>query len=105
VNAGKLRHAVTVQSVTDGTGTRGAPTKTAATFATTWASIEPLSGAELWRAQQVSAEVTHRVLLRHLSGVTPKMRIKYGSRTLEVVSVLNLEERDRELELLCRELL
>jgi SPP1 family predicted phage head-tail adaptor len=65
--------------------------------------VEPLQGRELWTAKQVVAEVTHRIRFRHLSGVVPTQRVVFGSRTFEILSVINPEERNRELELLCKE--
>ena len=76
------------------------------TVATVWASVEPLSGRELWQAQQVVSEVTHRVRLRHNAypGLTPKHRFRVGgSRILGIAHCLNLEERNREWECLCAE--
>ena len=73
-------------------------------------SIEPLSGAELLRAQQTEPDVTHRVRMRFRRGLTPKHWIEYtdglssGKVTLGIVSVHDLNGRGRELELMCREL-
>jgi SPP1 family predicted phage head-tail adaptor len=73
---------------------------------TVWGSVEPLTGRELLLAQQVSAEVTIRVTIRYDSGntVTPQHRIIIGSRTLEIVYVGNPEERDKQLILMCKEI-
>lgn len=68
-----------------------------------WASIRPLSGRELWQAQQVQADVTHSVRLRYRSGVDATMELDLQGRRLRIVAVLNIEERNRTLELLCQE--
>lgn len=71
-----------------------------------WASIEPLRGEELYAAQQVQAEVTHKIRLRYstdVANLNPKDQVIYGLRTFEILAVLNLLERNRELELLCKE--
>jgi SPP1 family predicted phage head-tail adaptor len=72
-------------------------------FATAWASIEPLNGREFFAAQQVNAEVTARIRLRYLPGVTRQMQVKFGSRTFAIESVINVEERNRELQLMVKE--
>lgn len=72
---------------------------------TLWGSIEPLIGRELLQAQQVQAAVTHRVRVRYDSTIGPDMRIAYGSRSFEILAVMNPEERNRELEIMCKELL
>lgn len=73
------------------------------TIATVWARIEPLSGRELYRAQQVVAEVTHRVTIRARTGINEGMQVIYGTRSLGIGAVLNIEERGREMDLLCVE--
>lgn len=72
--------------------------------ATVWASIVPLSGTERIVAEQTQADVTHTVTLRYRAGVTPKMRIIYGERRLEILSVVEGLKRRRELILNCKEL-
>jgi SPP1 family predicted phage head-tail adaptor len=72
-------------------------------FAEDWAWIRPLSGRELWQAQQVQPQVTHKVTIRFRTGVTPAMKVRYAGRDLNIFAVLNLEERDEQLELQCFE--
>lgn len=68
-----------------------------------WAEIEPLSGSELTEAQQKVADATHQVTIRYLSGVTPDKRILFGVRELYIENVRNIEERNREMVLICVE--
>lgn len=81
----------------------GEPAQEWAQVAQVWASVKPLSGRELWNAQQVQADVTHAVRMRWRQGVDPKMELDLNGRRLRILSVLNLEERNRTLELLCQE--
>ncbi len=107
MKAGQLRHRVTIQKLNEAQGSTGEILKGDAQwtdFATVWASIKPLRGRELFIAQQVSAEVNIQIGFRFLKGVVPRMRILFGAREFDVKEVLNLEERNRELELLCKEL-
>ena len=67
------------------------------------ASIEPLKGAERLTTQQLESRLTHRVRLRHRSGVTTAMRLKFGARIFNIRAVINKGERNRLLELLCEE--
>jgi SPP1 family predicted phage head-tail adaptor len=103
MRAGRLRHRVTVESATETQGASGEVTLGWTTWASAWAAVEPLAGAERFAAQQVNAEVTHRVTLRHLPGLSPRMRIRHEGRVLEIDAVLNVEERDRETHALCVE--
>ena len=107
MKAGKLRHRVTIQKLDesqDGTGGIRKGSSDWSDFATRWAAIEPLQGRELFIAQQVSAEVNIRLRLRYLKNVTPRMRVLFDGREFDIKSVLNPGERNRELELLCKEL-
>ena len=72
-------------------------------YATVWASIEPLRGTEFFAARQTNAEVSGKVVMRYLAGVKPDMRILHGSRTFEIVSVVDVEERHRELQIMVNE--
>jgi len=103
MRAGWLRHRVTIQKKTTSQDSYGAEQETWTNVATVWAGIEPLRGREYIDAQNATAEVTHRVRIRYQSGITPRMRVSFGSRTFEIVSVINVLERNRELELMCRE--
>jgi len=95
-----------VQSASESQGTTGELTKTWATDATVWGSIEPLSARELVQAQQIQSDITHRVTMRYRSDltVTVEQRILFDStRVFEIISVLNRDERNEQLELLCKE--
>ena len=63
-----------------------------------WIDIKPLQGQELLIAQQVQSKMTHRATAPFQAGVTSDMRIKLGTRTLEIDSVINVDERNRQLE-------
>lgn len=104
MRAGALRHQITIQSATETQNAFGEPAKTWATFATVWAAIEPISGREFYQNRQIGGEISHRVEMRYLSGVTPKMRILYGSRYFDIESVINEKERNVKHILMCKEL-
>jgi len=104
MKAGALRHRVTIQRLVTTRDSFGAALETRTDIATVWASVEPIGGRELWQMQQVTAEVSTRVRMRYRSDVVPTMRLCFGSRILEVTNVIDTEERHRELELLCREI-
>jgi len=103
VKIGKLRHRVTIEQVTETRGSDGSIIETWSTYATVQASIEPVSGRECFAAQSTQADVTHRVYTRYVSAIVPKMRVKCGSRAFDILSVINTRERNRELQLMCRE--
>lgn len=87
MRAGRLRHRVVIEQRTEGTADAfGAPALTWTTFATRWADVRPLQGRELFAAQQVQANVSHAVRLRHLAGVLPDMRLRHKLHTADNAS-------------------
>jgi SPP1 family predicted phage head-tail adaptor len=103
LRAGSLRHRVTLQQPAETPDGGGGFTLAWTDVATVWAAIEPLKGAERLHAQQLQSPVTHRVTMRYRSGVTPTMRLLFEARTLNIRAVIDPQERNRTLELLCEE--
>lgn len=103
--AGILRHRIAIeypQEVQTESGFTSTP-EPWPVFASVRASIEPLSGNELWRAQQVQSEATHRLRIRYLRGLNSQMRVRFCGRVFEILSVVDLEERRIEHVLMCKE--
>ena len=102
VAAGTLRHRVVIQQLTetprDGFG---APARAWSAFATRWASVEPLTGREIFEAQQTYPRVDYRIRLRHTEGITSKMRVDFNGRFFDIVGVWVLQERRVETHLMC----
>ena len=104
VNFGKYKHRVTVQEMVDGSpDDYNQTTKTATTVSTRWAQVEPLTGRQLEWGKQIHEQVTHRVRFRFFEGLTPDHRLVFGSRTFNVLSVINRDEANEELIVLCVE--
>ena len=104
MRAGQLRHRVTIERRTEVDDGAGGSVETWATFATVWAAVIPLTGRELFAAQQVASTVSHRIEMRYLAGVLAgTMRAKHETRVLNIRTVMNIDERDRETHLLCEE--
>lgn len=101
---GKLRQRITIQEYVATRDSFGAEVPAWTDVATVWASVTPVSGKEYFASAQVNAEVTTKITMRYLAGITPKMRVVFEeARTFEVISVLNFEERNIELNLMCKE--
>lgn len=103
MRGGTLRHRVELLNVSQTRLATGETLPTYVPLGTVWAAVEPLTGRELMVAQQTVAETTHRVRIRAREGVATSTRVRHRGRLLEVQAVLNLEERDREMHLLCKE--
>ncbi len=71
--------------------------------ARTWAKVTQLSGTELVQAQQKKPNSTHMVTTRYVANVTSDMRILHDGRTLNIEGIDNIDDRNIELNILCRE--
>lgn len=107
MQAGQLRHKLDIETELNIQDTYGQPTQEWVVFLPgLWAAIEPLTGREYYAAQQVNAEISHRIKIRYKSGITPNMRVKFGvARYFNIVSVIDIKEAHRELHLMCTEVI
>ena len=98
VEAGGLRHRLTIESLTRAVDGEGGPTKTWATAASRWGSVETLSGRQLDVAQARDARITHQIELWYYSGLAPATyRIKLGSRVFNIAFVSNVGQENRRM--------
>ena len=107
IRSGKLRKRVTIKKPNESRDSFGDVVDAAATtVATRWASIAPLRGEERSSADQLTDVTTHRIRIRYsseLAAANSSWWIEYDSRRFDFVSVLNIDERNAELEVLARE--
>jgi SPP1 family predicted phage head-tail adaptor len=102
VNAGRLRFQVNIQKPVETQNAFGEPEVSWSDVATgIWASIEPLKGREFFAAKQINAEIEARVVMRYRSDVKTKYRIMHGENEYYIDTVINVGERNRELQLMC----
>lgn len=101
MRAGRLRHQFYLQDLSE-VNSGGVVTRTWDTTATIRGSREPLRGRERYDAAQVEFECDTRIRLRYRSGVTADMRLMdvETSDVYNISEVINVDGRDRELELL-----
>lgn len=100
---GKLKHRVTIKKYTESKGSTGQVLKSYTDSTTRWAQVKPLTTREILQAQQINSEITHEVWLRYPLDVTPKDQIAFGERTFEILGVVNVDEENRFVKVLCKE--
>lgn len=107
MRAGLLRHAIVIQSPTETRDSIGGVVKSWATFASMRASVEPYQAREIARGEQVRADVSHKIVMRYVSGLSPKFRIAWTvgatTRYFHIVQILNIGERDKTINVLAME--
>lgn len=103
MRAGRLRHWVTIQNPEKTRNQVGEPVTIWTELATVPAAVEPVSSKEQFAAKQFLPEITHRIKIRYLSGVSHKSRIVFNGRIFELDPPRNADERNRELEIMAKE--
>jgi SPP1 family predicted phage head-tail adaptor len=103
VRAGKLRRRLIIQQAVETQGATGELSISWGTFATVYGAVEPLRGREFFAAKEFQAEVTTRIRIRYLVGVTPKMQILDGITVYLINAVIDPEMKHQELQLMCVE--
>jgi len=103
INGGLYRHPVVIQKQTTITNDYGEQLTQFVDVAKTRAAIFPISGREYFASESVNSEVSHKINMRYLPNITPNMMISYNGRSFRIISVVNFQERCRELQLMCKE--
>jgi len=103
MRAGELRHKITLQQPTRARNSFNEFETTHTDVADVWAAIEWGSGRRYLEASQLNSEIQGVIRIRYRSDIQPEWRIKYRSRYIQILSIINFYERDRELWLNCKE--
>ncbi len=92
-----MRHRLTLEAPVRTPDGAGGATLAWSPVASLWAEIEPAGHQERFRNEKTGAMVSHRISMRFRTDMVPGMRLVKGSRVFEVVSLLDPEERGRQL--------
>ena len=109
MKAGRLRHWIVVEKKAVTKDDYGSPVISWTTNVGTWAAVDPIRGTKYFASMQLQASISHQVTMRYQTlGNTTEIRpgycrVKYGDRVLNIMSVINPEERNISLELMCNE--
>lgn len=99
-----MRRVITIRTNARTPDGMGGYTETPTDVANIPARVEPLEGRELLMAQQTGMERPHRFTIRYRVGMTGAKTIIYDSRTFDIHSVMDPEEKHRELVITAEEL-
>ena len=67
------------------------------------AFVAPMTGREYEESQKIRAETTYKISTRYFQNISHDMRILYNKKEFEIVSVLDLNERHEELQIVVAE--
>lgn len=105
MRSGNLKHKITFETSAQTQDDFGGFVDGFSVFTETYASITPVSGKEYFASKQINAEVSHKIECRFISGITPSMRIVYGSRVFDIESVINIREENKTLQIMASEVI
>jgi len=101
MEAGKLRHKVTIQRPVKDPGWH--ESMQWLDVATVWARIEPARGQEYTELRHANAEETGKITIRYRPDIKPEMRIVWGSRNYNILAILDPDEQRRLLQIMVKE--
>lgn len=106
IRAGELRHRVALQANQPTVNDYGEEINLFVTYVTVWGAIKDLSVTETQNSNQTQGISTHTVTIRHSTEaavVKAADRLVINGRTFEVVGATNIEDRNRQIDILCKE--
>ena len=102
--ATSYRHYVTIQTLVRTSDNMGGFTKAWTDSATVAASINPIQARQVMEYKSIDVDVTHLVRMCGEIAITVNDRIVFGSRVFQILAIENIEERNIEKVITCKEL-
>lgn len=81
----------------------GGETTTPAAFITWWCALEQVDGGEVYRRNVLDAQATYTATGRWVPGVTRAMYVTLNGRSFDILNVINVDERGRDMVLELKE--
>jgi SPP1 family predicted phage head-tail adaptor len=101
MRSGRLRHRLAIYLPTFSGGVPS--TETLNLLATVWCEIVPVSAKEYIGLGGTASEITHKITMRHIKGITSAHIGIFEGRRFRFKAPINPEERKRELQMLAVE--
>jgi SPP1 family predicted phage head-tail adaptor len=101
--ATEARHRITLQQKQSTTDGEGGFDGNWTDVKTVWASISPIKAIQQFMYKSVNMDGTHLIRVRGLEVVAGWNRVKFGTRVFEILTVENIQERNFEKVLTCKE--
>ena len=100
---GPLRHRLTIEEYEVLSNDIGVESRQWKTLETVWGSIEVLTGKEYISPLGTKEEISVKITVRYFKELNSKMRITFKDRIFKIEGIINPEERNIMLILLCSE--
>ncbi len=99
----ELRHRLVLEQLSRTGDDGGGFTESWVEVATLSCDLRPVGGSEGLESDRLAGRVSHEIALRYRPDVVPAMRFRKTTRVFHIVSVINVDERNRWLKCLCEE--
>ena len=100
---GKMRYRVKVERATNTRDASGGLSQSFGSVATIYANIKPKNANSTYRQGMLQEKVTHEITIRYMKNIDTNSKITFGTRSFAINGIINVDERDRFLTLLCEE--
>ena len=98
-----MRYLVKLQNAENTRDSGGGISQAFKTITRIYANIKPVKADSRYRQGIVTEKVTHEVTIRYTDNISTNYRILFGTRAFNIRGIINVDERDRFLKLLCEE--
>ena len=105
MRARSLNRKIIIQEITNTKNSVGEIVEDYTDILTTWASIQTITGKETFLSSQEYSTLSHKLRVRYSSLINAKQIVKFGTRTFNILAVLNIFESNKELEILVEEVI
>jgi|688.fasta_scaffold52459_6 SPP1 family predicted phage head-tail adaptor len=95
---GRMNERIRIESQSVARDDYGAEVKSWQTFVDVWATVRQMTGTENLRslADRTVATLPYRINIRYRADITPKMRVVWRGKALEILSVFDPDGAKRE---------
>jgi len=94
-----LNATLTLKVNTPAANSQGEPVDSWAGSTSIKARVQPVSGSEEFIVGRKTVRATHKIFCRTTTAITARNRFTWGSRTLEVLLVRNIDEASHHYEI------
>lgn len=106
MRAGKLRGQIQILDYSESkNATYGNPDVTYTARDAIWARVEPLKGQEFLAARAEQERLTVRFVIRYDSTVIMQDRVRWDSTDYDIIQLINVDGRNRELRIMAQEVI
>lgn len=102
-NSTKRCHRVQIQEKSETNDTENELAQSWRTINIVWASVEPIKAVQQMQYKSIGVDATHLVGMDARIEISELNRLVFNGRNFEILTIENLQERDFDLVITCKE--